>query len=148
MRWNVPQGSCLGPLLFTVHTSKLFEILRSYHPSAHAYADATQLYLSFRPSDSLSEVEALAALENCICDVRAWMREDMLWRLNDDKTEFLLIGSRQQLAKVSIDSIKVGDAVVAPVSLARNLGVCFDSHMNYIQDLWQRILLSLQHSSY
>ena len=54
-------------------------------PSVHAYADDTQLYLLFRPSDSLSEVEALAALEYCICDVRAWMREDMLW-LNDDKT--------------------------------------------------------------
>ena len=52
----------------------------------------------------------------------------MLW-LNDGKTEFLLIGNRQQLAKVSIDSIKVGDADIAPVSSARNLGTWFDSHM-------------------
>lgn len=72
--------------------------------------------MSFRPSDNLSE------LENCILDVRAWIREDMLW-LNDDKTEFLLIGSRQQLAKVSINSIKVGEARVAPVSASWN-GIC------------------------
>jgi hypothetical protein len=62
----------------------------------------------------------------------------MLW-LNNGKTEFLLIGSRQQLAKVSIDSIKVGDADIAPVSSARNLGTWFDSHM----DMSTRISLAL-----
>ena len=56
---GVPQGSCLGPLLFTIYTSKLFEVLRSHLPSGHAYADDTQLYFSFRPSDSLSEVDAV-----------------------------------------------------------------------------------------
>ena len=75
--------------------------------------------MSFRPSDNLTELEAVSTLENCILDVPAWMREDMLW-LNDDKTEFLLIGSRQQLAKVSINSIKAGEAAVAPVSTSRN----------------------------
>ena len=126
---GVPQGSCLGSLLFIIYTSKLFEIIRSHFPSAHAYADDTQLYMSFRPSDSSSELEAVTALENCILDVHAWMRGDMLW-LNDEKTEFLLVGSRQQLAKVSINSIKVGEADVAPVSSARNLGAWFDSHLD------------------
>ena len=125
---SVPQGSCLGPLLFTIYVSKLFDIIRLHLPSAHAFADDTQLYMSFKPSDTLSEFEAVAVLENCIRDVRAWMKEDMLW-LNDGKTEFLLIGSRQQLAKVSIDSIKVGDADIAPVLSARNLGTWFDSHL-------------------
>ena len=125
---GVPQGSCLGPLLFTIYVSKLFDIICLHHPSAHAFADDTQLYMSFKPSDTLSEIEAVAVLENCIHDVRAWMKEDMLW-LNDGKTEFLLIGSRQQLAKVSIDSIKVGDADITPVLSARNLGTWFDSHM-------------------
>ena len=117
----------MGPLLFTIYTSKLFDILRSHLPSAHAYADDTQLYMSFKPFDTLSEFEAVAALENCIRDVRAWMKEDMLW-LNDGKTKFLLIGSRQQLAKVSIDSIKVGDADIESVSTAKNLGTWLDSH--------------------
>ena len=91
---GVPQGSCLGPLLFTIYVRKLFDIIRLHLPFAHAFADDTQLYMSFKPSDTLSEFEAVAALENCIHDVRAWMKEDMLW-LNDRKTEFLLIGSRQ-----------------------------------------------------
>lgn len=85
--------------------------------------------MSFKPSDNLGEREAVAALENCIHDVRAWMKEDVPC-LNDGKTEFLLIGSRQQLAKVSIDSIKVGDADIIPVSSVRNLGSWFDSSMD------------------
>ena len=49
--------------------------------------------------------------------------------LNDDKTEFLILGTRQQLAKVNIDNIKVGSANVSPVSAVRNLGSWFDSQL-------------------
>ena len=81
---GVPQGSCLGPLLFTIYESKLFQIVKHHLPSVDTYADNTQLYLSFRPSDTFSEVEAVSAMQKCICDVRAWTREDQLM-LNDDK---------------------------------------------------------------
>ena len=50
--------------------------------------------------------------------------------LNDDKTEFLIIGTRQQLSKVSIQSIKVGQAEVSSVVSARNLGTWFDAHLD------------------
>ena len=50
--------------------------------------------------------------------------------LNDDKTEFLIIGTRQQLSKVSIQSIKIGQTEVSPVACARNLGTWFDMHLD------------------
>ena len=50
--------------------------------------------------------------------------------LNDDKTEFLVIGTRKQLSKVSVSSIRVGDVDVIPVHSAKNLGSWFDSHMD------------------
>ena len=49
---------------------------------------------------------------------------------NDTKTELLIIGSKHQLSKVSIDSIKVGDSQIEPSEAVRNLGSWFDSHMN------------------
>ena len=73
--------------------------------------------------------DAVIALENCIRDVRAWMRDDKLM-LNDDKTEFLIIGTERQLSKVSVDKIKIGQAEVSPASSVRNLGTWFDSHLD------------------
>ncbi|KAL9961852.1 hypothetical protein ACROYT_G030880 [Oculina patagonica] len=108
---GVPQGSCLGPLLFTIYASSLFDIMKSHLPSVHTYADDTQLFISFNPVDNTSEAEAVIAIENCIQDVRAWMRDDKLM-LNDDKTEFLIIGTERQLSRVSVDKIKIGQAEV------------------------------------
>ena len=41
----------------------------------------------------------------------------------------MIIGSRQQLAKIRVDSISVGDAMIQPVTSLRNFGVWFDQHM-------------------
>ena len=48
--------------------------------------------------------------------------------INDDKTEFLVIGSRQQLLKIHHCSVRVGTIDIKPVKVARNLGAWFDSH--------------------
>ena len=40
---------------------------------------------------------------------------------NDDKTAFIIIGSRQQVEKVSVAELSVGDISVAPASTVRNL---------------------------
>ena len=41
------------------YNSKLSSIIKSHLPSAHSYADDTQLYLSFRPLESTCEAEGL-----------------------------------------------------------------------------------------
>ena len=52
-------------------------------------------------------------------------------KLNDDKTEFMIIGSRQQLEKVSVAELSVGDISVAPGCTARNLGLLFDRNLKF-----------------
>ena len=86
--WGVPQGSCLGPLLYIIYSSKLFHIIARHLPDSHSYADDSQLYLSFRRDQLSSQQDAIIAMQNCIKDIRVWMEHDKLL-LNDEKTEFL-----------------------------------------------------------
>ena len=124
---GVPQGSCLGPLLFTVYASRLFDIVEHHLPNMHCYADDTQLYLSFKPDD-ISCRTAVAAMESCIRDIRQWMLHDKLM-INDTKSELLVIGTRQQLQKINIANIAVGESDVYPSTCVRNLGSWFDSEL-------------------
>ena len=67
-------------------------------------------------------------MEACINDIRKWMLADRL-KINDDKTEFLVIGTRQQLAKVNIASINVGTAEVSSSSEVKNFGCWLDNQL-------------------
>lgn len=42
------------------------------------------------------------------------------------QTEFMIIGSRQQLVKISVESVTVCDTMIKPIISLRNLGLWFD----------------------
>ena len=65
----------------------------------------------------------------CAEDIHFWMLNNGL-KLNDDKTEFLTIGTSQQLEKLDNISIHVGDSDIHPMPIARNLVSWFDSRLS------------------
>ena len=121
LHFGVPQGSCLGPLLFTLNSSKFFHVTKPHLPVAQ-YADDSQLYVSFKPNNEVNESKAIESMALCIRGIRTWVWMDKLkLKLNDDKTELMIIGSRQQLEKVSVAELSVGDTSVASASTTRLL---------------------------
>jgi len=140
---GVPQGSVLGPVLFTVYTSSLGQLLRSQDMIYHFYADDSQLYLLFQPKDITSTVHRV---ERCIESVRQWMSQKCL-KMNDSKTEILLISSKQLSRKIECPSIIIGDQQVEPSEVARSIGVLMDKYAS-MEDHISSVCKSAQYHLY
>ena len=120
--YGVPQGSVLGPLLFSLCTTPLSQIIHLHlHIKLHFYnADDTQLYIHFSHKNASS---ALAKLNACLQDVQRWMSLSKL-KLNPEKTEFIVFGSKAQRQKISSHfPVSILDSLLHPVDSVTNLGV-------------------------
>ena len=79
-----------------------------------------QLYLAFSPTKEGDDAIAIEAMRNCIKELHVWMTRNRLM-LNEDKTDFLLIGTRQQLLKVKFTRTTVGSEAIECKESVRNL---------------------------
>ena len=73
---------------------------------------------------------AVEKLEGCISDIRNWMFENHL-KLNDTKTEFLVIRNKHMKKKLNgVSHISIGDSKVETVGCAKNIGAILDSNLD------------------
>ena len=135
LSFGVPQGSVLGPILFIMYTQPLHALIQRNSLSDQAFADDTQLYQSCNPKHT---DQALQTMQACISDVKSWMTDHKL-KLNDDKTEALLIHTRHSFTRTpKPSSLLVCSSDIPFSSSARNLGfilsddMTVDAHITHI----------------
>lgn len=123
LKFGVPQGSVLGPVLFTLYTQPLSDVIKGHGVDHHKYADDTQLEDSAFPEEIPS---VSTGMEVCVADVKDWMTCNKL-KLNGDKTELLVAGTKHFLSKLSQAPVLIIDnASVSPASCVKDLGVFID----------------------
>ena len=130
INFSVPQGSILGPVLFSCCVSTLSEVInQTTHTTILGYADDHAFTQIFTQKDTLVK----HTIEEKVDRIKNWMCMNHL-QMNDTKTEFITFGTPPHLlSKKDLDSITVGGTTVSCSKTVKFLGAFLDETLSFRQ---------------
>ena len=123
IKCGVPQGSILGPLLFTIFINDLPDTIK--HCNVTLYADDTALIVAGKTSDEIQNY-----LKKDLVNTKKWLDDSKL-SLNVNKTKSMLIGTNQRLAKTTPLALKIDNKPIEQVHAFKYLGLWIDSNYKF-----------------
>ena len=139
---SVPQGSVLGPILFSLYTSPMYSIIVQHDLLFHQFAhDITLFTRVSHPAPS----PTLLKLSSCLSALNSWFSQSHL-KLNPTKSEVMFVGSSRLLAKYNLPSVVTLEGTTLPISSKlKTLGVTLDLNLNFAHFISQIIQSSNFH---
>ena len=134
--YSVPQGSCLGPVLFNIYASTIIDCIPP-GVSLGGYADDHFIKGKFDPSSTEETTNTINTIQGTLRSINHWMSSNRL-KLNPSKTEVIIFGSSQMLAKHSINSIDVAGDNIAIGQCIKYLGANLDATLSFSDFISQK----------
>ena len=136
LKYGVPQGTVLGPVLFNIYTRSLPSVFHNCGFQCNGYADDNSgrkvFNLYFREDIFIHK------LPQCLSTLKSWMADYFL-KLNDSKTDIVIFGKNSVLSKLNLHGIITNNGNCIKFSdSVKNLGVnldkslTLDKHINHI----------------
>ncbi|CAH1256204.1 ACSS3 [Branchiostoma lanceolatum] len=137
VKYGVPQGSILGPLLFIIYVNDMPECLQSCDISM--YADDTVIYYSNKDFTNIENV-----LQNDLQRLSQWFAANSL-SMNGGKCKSMLIGTNRRLASCNIPNLAVNGVNLKTCDKYTYLGVVIDRQLKW-KDQAKAVLGKLRRS--
>ena len=125
---GVPQGSILGPLLFTVLLNDIKNVIKNCQH--HCYADDTQI---FKKTNIQNIAECVKLINNDLDNIATFSINNCL-QINADKSHYIILGTKKKLSElknVDIPDVKMNNELISREKEVKNLGVIFDETLSF-----------------
>ena len=139
LTFSVPQGSISGPVLFNIYASTLPETIED-NITLNGFADDHTLQCDFQPGTTQEEL-AVTTIEKSLSSINDWMNLNRL-KMNPDKTEYIVFGSKQQLSKLKLHNIMAVDKCIIRSKCIKYLGSFLDMTLTFEEHVTHRCKLA------
>ena len=130
---GVPQGSILGPLLFSLYVDVLPLIPTSCEPER--YVDYSKLYISFPINDAS---DTMMKINNDLVRIRNWCFQNSLL-LNPKKIKLMVYGNRQMLSNLHNFRVTLLGKEIQPSLCEKDLDIIFDQNLSFDEQITKTV---------